>query len=108
MTRPAFSALHARGSSRLSHTHWGAFTPEVYDGEVVGVTPLATDQDPSPLLQNIPGSIRHQARVAAPSVRRGWLRDGPGPSTSSRPGRGSILSTRLIPIHPAHMETRMS
>ncbi len=80
MIRPAFSAVQVSGSARLSHTHWGAFTPEVRDGEVIGVTPIETDLDPSPLLQNIPGSIRHQARVTAPAVRSGWLREGPGPS----------------------------
>lgn len=80
MIKPAFSAVQVSGSARLSHTHWGAFTPEVRDGEVIGVTPIETDLDPSPLLQNIPGSIRHQARVTAPAVRRGWLREGPGPS----------------------------
>ncbi|RIR88108.1 molybdopterin guanine dinucleotide-containing S/N-oxide reductase [Mycobacteroides abscessus] len=80
MIRPAFSAVQVSGSARLSHTHWGAFTPEVRDGEVIGVTPIESDLDPSPLLQNIPGSIRHQARVTAPAVRSGWLREGHGPS----------------------------
>ena len=30
---------------------------------------------------NLPGSIRHSSRIATPAVRRGWLRDGSGPST---------------------------
>ncbi|MGV9801716.1 molybdopterin-dependent oxidoreductase [Mycobacterium sp. NPDC003449] len=64
-----------------SLTHWGAFTAQVSAGEIAAVTPLAGDTDPSPLLGNLPGSIRHRSRIAGPSVRRGWLRDGPGPST---------------------------
>src|SRR5581483_4317163 len=35
---------------------------------------------PSPLLGNIPGSLRHRARIAQPMVRAGWLDRGPGPS----------------------------
>ena len=43
--------------------------------------PLAGDADPSPLLGNLPGSIRHRSRITSPAVRRGWLDDGPGPTT---------------------------
>ncbi|MBO0677003.1 molybdopterin-dependent oxidoreductase [Mycolicibacterium sp. S2-37] len=65
----------------MSLTHWGAFTADVESGDIVAVTPPAGDADPSPLLGNLPGSIRHRSRIAAPSVRRGWLDHGPGPST---------------------------
>ena len=44
------------------------------------VTPAAGDADPSPLLGNLPGSLRHRSRITGPAVRAGWLRDGPGPS----------------------------
>jgi biotin/methionine sulfoxide reductase len=66
--------------SRASHSHWGAFTAELSAGDISAVAPMATDTDPSPLLANLPGSLRHRARVAGPAVRRGWLEDGPGPS----------------------------
>ncbi|MBI3457492.1 MAG: molybdopterin guanine dinucleotide-containing S/N-oxide reductase [Candidatus Rokubacteria bacterium] len=63
-----------------SHTsHWGAFQAEVEDGTVVAVHPYAHDPDPSPLLGNIPGSLRHRARLAQPMIRAGWLERGPGP-----------------------------
>jgi biotin/methionine sulfoxide reductase len=65
-------------------SHWGIFAPVVEDGEVVAVQPFDQDPDPSPLLDNIPGSIRHRARVTQPMVRAGWLEHGPGPSS----GRG--------------------
>ncbi|MHA3022429.1 molybdopterin guanine dinucleotide-containing S/N-oxide reductase [Mycobacterium sp. BMJ-28] len=68
--------------SRASHSHWGAFTAEVRDGDIAAVTPMIGDTDPSPLLANLPGSLRQRARVTGPAVRRGWLRDGPGPSTT--------------------------
>ncbi len=63
-----------------SHTsHWGAFQAEVEAGAVVAVHPWPGDPDPSPLLGNIPGSLRHPARIARPMVRSGWLDRGPGP-----------------------------
>ncbi len=61
--------------------HWGMYSAEVRDGEVVAAHPYAGDSDPSPILQNIPGSVRHRSRIAGPAVRRGWLEHGPGPST---------------------------
>ena len=65
---------------RRSHTsHWGAFEAVVEDGEVVGIEPGQLDPDPSPLLDNIPSSLRHPTRVAQPMIRAGWLDRGPGP-----------------------------
>jgi biotin/methionine sulfoxide reductase len=69
----------ARSSTSLAH--WGAFTAEVERGDITSVQPMVGDADPSPLLGNLPGSIRHRSRVATPAVRSGWLRDGPGPSS---------------------------
>src|SRR5882724_2809729 len=63
-----------------SLTHWGGFSAGIEAGDIASVTPLDGDTDPSPLLGNLPGSLRHRSRVATPAVRRGWLRDGPGPS----------------------------
>ncbi|BBX93207.1 molybdopterin guanine dinucleotide-containing S/N-oxide reductase [Mycolicibacterium boenickei] len=68
--------------SPASLAHWGAFTAAIADGDIAAIAPRADDADPSPLLGNLPGSIRHRSRIAGPAVRRGWLRDGPGPSTA--------------------------
>ncbi|KUI40679.1 molybdopterin oxidoreductase [Mycobacterium sp. GA-1199] len=65
----------------VSLTHWGAFAADMQDGDIVAVSPFEGDADPSPLLGNLPGSLRHRSRIATPVVRRGWLRDGPGPTT---------------------------
>ena len=64
-----------------SLTHWGAFSADVRGGDIAAVRPFDGDADPSPLLGNLAGSIRHQSRVATPAVRRGWLDDGPGPTS---------------------------
>jgi biotin/methionine sulfoxide reductase len=66
--------LYSHGS------HWGSFAAEVEEGRVVGVVPNRLDPDPSPLLENIPGSLRHPTRIAQPMIRAGWLDRGPGPS----------------------------
>ncbi|OPX08983.1 molybdopterin guanine dinucleotide-containing S/N-oxide reductase [Mycobacterium sp. AT1] len=64
-----------------SLTHWGAFTADVRDGDIASVQPFAADADPSPLLGNLAGSIRHRSRIETPAIRRGWLEDGPGPTS---------------------------
>ena len=60
-----------------SHTvphssHWGAFDVTVRDGDIASVQPMH-DPDPSPLLGNLPGSLRHPVRIETPVARRGWL-----------------------------------
>ncbi len=73
-----------------SHTaHWGIFDAVVEAGEIVAAKPYPADRDPSPLLGNFPGSVRHRARVTAPAIRRGWLENGPG--SSDRRGREEFV-----------------
>ena len=69
------------GQVSTSLAHWGAFTADVRDGDIATVHADGGDEDPSPLLGNLSGSIRHTSRITCPAVRRGWLDDGPGPSS---------------------------
>ncbi len=71
-----------RGVRYQHMSHWGMFEAQVSDGEVVAVHPYSGDSDPSPALGNIAGSIRNKARITGPAVRRGWLENGPGPSSA--------------------------
>ncbi|CAN5728013.1 molybdopterin guanine dinucleotide-containing S/N-oxide reductase [soil metagenome] len=64
-----------------SLTHWGAFHARVEDGDIAEVNPPDYDTNPSALLGNLPGSVRHRSRITVPAVRRGWLEDGPSPTT---------------------------
>ncbi|PYE16009.1 biotin/methionine sulfoxide reductase [Williamsia limnetica] len=64
----------------VNSSHWGAFTASL-DEQGLSVKPDPADPDPSELLRNIPASFDKGVRVLHPSVRRGWLDDGPGPST---------------------------
>ena len=67
------------------HTsHWGAFTAEVQDGKLVGVTPFEKDSDPSIFLKSIPDAVHSEARIAGPVVRKGWLENGPGRNREKR------------------------
>ncbi|MBI3735042.1 molybdopterin-dependent oxidoreductase [Candidatus Sumerlaeota bacterium] len=68
-------------AEHLHFSHWGAFGVKVEDGAVVGVEPFALDPDPSRLIENVPGSLRHRARVTRPMIRAGWLERGPGPDS---------------------------
>ncbi|MGH7266451.1 MAG: molybdopterin-dependent oxidoreductase, partial [Candidatus Rokuibacteriota bacterium] len=63
---------------RLHASHWGVFEVETEAGTVVAVHPYRGDPDPSPLLGNVVGSLRHRSRIAGPMVRAGWLDRGPG------------------------------
>ncbi|MEO3795373.1 molybdopterin-dependent oxidoreductase [Nonomuraea sp. B10E15] len=69
------------GAGRQSSSHWGAFRARI-SGDDLAVTPHELDARPSPLLGNLSGAHNHPARVLQPMVRRGWLADGPGPSSA--------------------------
>src|SRR3954453_12585098 len=62
----------------LPHSaHWGAFSVTV-SGREIEVRPHPRDPDPSLLLQNIPASVSHRARIALPVIRPGWFERSPG------------------------------
>ncbi|WP_285485761.1 molybdopterin-dependent oxidoreductase [Amycolatopsis taiwanensis] len=69
---------------RPSTSHWGAFSAGLDPSGRLRVAAHPEDPSPSPLLGNLPASLRHATRVATPAVRRGWLERGPGPD----PARG--------------------
>jgi biotin/methionine sulfoxide reductase len=61
--------------------HWGTFEVEVSaDGRDV-VAAHVDDPDAAPAIGNVASANRHPSRVTRPTVRRGWLEDGPGPDT---------------------------
>jgi biotin/methionine sulfoxide reductase len=61
-----------------NHSHWGAFTAEVENGQIVGVRPFEHDPDPSPLIEAVSTAVHSPTRIAQPMVREGWLARGPG------------------------------
>ena len=74
----------------LPHSsHWGAFSA-LACGNQLEVIPHPNDPDPAPLLDNIPASVSHRARIARPMVRRGWLERGPEPDRAR--GRDDFIA----------------
>src|ERR1700756_3817663 len=72
------------------HTsHWGVFSGRLGKAGLE-VRPYAGDPDPSGIIGNFPGALRHSARIAQPAIRRGWLERGPGPD--DRRGRDEYVS----------------
>ena len=72
------------------HTsHWGVFSAR-HSEAGLEVRPYAGDPDPNGIIDNFPGALRHQARIAQPTIRRGWLERGPGPD--DRRGRDEFVS----------------
>jgi len=88
MPDPPSSSHDADTVEGLHSAHWGVFYAS-FDGQRVQVRPHPDDPEPSPLINNLSNALRHPVRVAAPMIRRGWLRDGPGPD--SRRGNDAFV-----------------
>ncbi|MDQ1077824.1 molybdopterin guanine dinucleotide-containing S/N-oxide reductase [Pseudoroseomonas cervicalis] len=84
--RPEEPAL--RDGFRQHSSHWGVFTARMRP-EGLEVRPHPGDPDPNGILDNFPAALRHEARIAQPMVRRGWLERGPGPD--ARRGRDEFV-----------------
>ena len=71
------------------NSHWGVFSARLGKAGLE-VRPYGGDPDPNGIINNFPGALRHQARIAQPAIRRGWLERGPGPD--DRRGRDDFVS----------------
>ncbi|MEC7762973.1 MAG: molybdopterin-dependent oxidoreductase [Pseudomonadota bacterium] len=60
-----------------SATHWGAFEAEVTDGRLTAIHPFYKDVAAPPILSGMIESTHAANRVRRPSVREGYLRNGP-------------------------------
>ena len=58
-------------------SHWGAFQAIVEDGKLVGIEPFANDPVPAHFLSALIDAPYSEKRIRRPSVRRGWLENGP-------------------------------
>ncbi len=66
----------------LTLTNWGAYDVETDGTEITAVHPFAKDPDPSPIGQSLKAVRR--SRVARPSIRESWYRNGPGSNNDRR------------------------
>ena len=67
-----------------SSSHWGAIEAHVEDGRLTAVTPFAGDQNPSPIIRSLAGSVYHRSRIDRPMVRASYLAEGPGADPAKR------------------------
>ncbi|HMG50057.1 MAG TPA: molybdopterin-dependent oxidoreductase, partial [Inquilinus sp.] len=56
-----------------SSTHYGAVMAVVDGDKLVGIEPYASDIDPSPIINSLPGLVHSRLRISQPMVRAGWL-----------------------------------
>jgi biotin/methionine sulfoxide reductase len=77
-------------TARLNSSHWGAFSPVVRDGRLIGARPFANDPDPSDIISSLPDAVHHGCRVMQPAVREGWLRNRPDRARELR-GQDSFI-----------------
>ena len=61
-------------SSKRTTFHWGTYDVETERGEVVAAFPIAADPDPSPIADNLRGSLCNKLRILSPMVRAGYLK----------------------------------
>ena len=54
-------------------SHWGTFTAQVENGQLVGVKAFDKDPDPSPIIHSMIDAVYDESRVLKPMIRKGWL-----------------------------------
>ncbi|MCD5987074.1 molybdopterin guanine dinucleotide-containing S/N-oxide reductase [Pseudomonas sp. CDFA 553] len=53
--------------------HWGAYRPQVVDGELRALVPVEWDSDPSPIGDSVADALTSPTRIRRPAVRRSFL-----------------------------------
>ncbi|MCI8210451.1 biotin transporter BioY [Pseudomonas sp. S25] len=53
--------------------HWGAYRPQVVDGELRALVPVEWDSDPSPIGDSVAAALTSPTRIRRPAVRRSFL-----------------------------------
>ena len=67
---------------RYTAMHWGIYEVESRAGQTPLLHGLSTDPDPSSIGLDMLDASVSQLCVRRPAIRRGWLEDGPGPTTA--------------------------
>ena len=73
---------------RLTANHWGVVRATVAQGRLVSVEAHPDDPDPSPINDNLIGSLHGRARILRPAIRKSWLE---GRSGNVPRGRDSFV-----------------
>jgi len=94
----------------LTASHWGLGVATVREGRIIDVSGHPNDPAPSPINDNIPGSLYGKARVRRPAIRKSWLN---GQRSAVPRGRDSfvevswdkaldLIATELKRVKAAH------
>jgi len=62
--------------TKMTCSHFGAFTAKVKDGIFVKAIPFAMDKNPSKMIEALPDRVNSNTRVKYPMVRASYLKDG--------------------------------
>ncbi len=71
--KPGMTDVDGTVERALISSHWGIGLVTTVNGRVTSVRGHPSDPDPSPLNDNIAGSLNGTARILNPEVRAGWL-----------------------------------
>lgn len=88
----------ATKTSKLTANHWGVGTATVEAGRIVSVGGHHGDPEPSPINDNIPGSLNGRARILRPAVRKSWLEGTPGAVPRGRDGFVEVSWDRALDL----------
>lgn len=78
--------------TKMTTTHFGAFTAKVRNGIFVKAIPFAMDKHPSTMIEAMPDRVNSDTRVMYPVVRAGYLKHG---INSDRTKRGTEPFVRV-------------
>ncbi len=63
-------------------THWGTYLARTSGGRLLGLDPHPADPAPTAIGDSVADALTSAGRLTVPLIRRGWLENGPGPTTA--------------------------
>ena len=60
--------------SKVTTSHWGAFSVFVENDRIINTEPFQADPAPPNISRLVPNAVHHSKRVDQPYVRKGWLK----------------------------------
>lgn len=67
----------SKETTRTTTSHWGAFNVTTKGDRIIAVSEFEHDPNPSAIPASLPAAVHHRTRVAKPSIRESWLKNGP-------------------------------
>jgi biotin/methionine sulfoxide reductase len=64
--------------TRITTSHWGAFSVTAKDGRITQTAPFDADPAPPEIARHVPKAVHHKSRIDQPYIRKGWLEKNEG------------------------------